>query len=85
MRAFSFVVLVKNRTRRCSHRAPQPEETTVDNLLAVFVAVAANRTFARSALPDAPIVLAQPARQRRQLRRRISWKLRRIVDHLAPA
>jgi hypothetical protein len=57
----------------------------MDNLLAVHVAVAANRTSARSALPDAPVVSTRPAIPSRQLRRRISWRLRRILEHLAPA
>jgi hypothetical protein len=56
----------------------------MESLLAVHVAVAANRAFARSALPDAPIVVTQQALPRRQFRQRISWRLRRIVDHLAP-
>jgi hypothetical protein len=81
--AFSFVVVVKTRTRRCSPRAPQPEEITMDNLLAVHVAIAANRASSRSALPDAPVVVTQGALPPRRLR--ISWRLRRIVDHLAPA
>ena len=57
----------------------------MENLLAVHVAVSANRAFSRSALPDAPVVVSQPQRSPRQRRRRMSWRLRRIVDHLAPA
>ncbi len=55
----------------------------MDNLLAVHVAIAANRASSRSALPDAPVVVTQGALPPRRLR--ISWRLRRIVDHLAPA
>jgi hypothetical protein len=57
----------------------------MDNLLALHVAATANRKSARSALPDAPIDLTQEAPPRRQLRRRISWRVRRIADHFAPA
>ena len=57
----------------------------MDNLLAVHVAISANRASGRSALPDAPVVVTRGALPPRRLRRRISWRLRRIVDHLAPA
>jgi hypothetical protein len=57
----------------------------MDNLLGVHVAVAANRTFSRSALPDAPTVATQQRPAAHQLRRRVSWRLHRIVGNLDPA
>ena len=53
----------------------------MDNLLAVHVAIAANRASSRSALPDAPVVVTQGALPPRRLR--ISWRLRRCVVQAA--
>jgi hypothetical protein len=66
-------------------RSTERQETTMDSLLAAHLAVAANRTFAQSALPNAPTVAARQRLPRRRLRRSTAWKLRRIADRLAPA
>jgi hypothetical protein len=57
----------------------------MENLLAVHLAVKANRTLVRSALPDAPTVSARQRLPRKRIRRSTAWRLRRIADRLAPA
>jgi hypothetical protein len=57
----------------------------MENLLAVHLAVKANRTLVRSALPDAPTVSPRQRLPRQRIRRSTAWRLRRIADRLAPA
>jgi hypothetical protein len=63
----------------------ETEETTMENLLAVHLAVKANRPLSQSALPDAPIVSGRQRLPRRRFRRSTAWRLRRIADRLAAA
>jgi hypothetical protein len=57
----------------------------MENLLAVHLAMKANRTLVRSALPDAPTVSTRQRLTRQRIRCSTAWRLRRIADRLAPA